>query len=99
MTRFKRTIYDAQWIQWEGDLEVVKTNRTTTFHINYHPHREDGPAIIDIDGTRMWYIYGLLHREDGPAVIYSDGKCRYFLNGTQLSYQEYIKILSNKSNW
>jgi hypothetical protein len=28
------------------------------------------------NGTRYWYLKGVLHREDGPAVEYSDGtKC------------------------
>jgi hypothetical protein len=30
-------------------------------------------VYIHADGTRRWYLDGLLHREDGPAVLYPDG--------------------------
>ena len=36
-------------------------------------HREDGPAIEDIDGDKEWYKEGNLHREDGPAIDYNNG--------------------------
>ena len=32
-------------------------------------HQNDGPAIIDADGSQKWYVHGRFHREDGPAVI------------------------------
>lgn len=32
-------------------------------------HREDGPAVILIDGTQDWWVNGEKHRVDGPAVI------------------------------
>lgn len=31
-------------------------------------HRLDGPAMIDTDGTKRYFVNGELHREDGPAV-------------------------------
>jgi hypothetical protein len=36
-------------------------------------HREDGPAVEWVDGTKYWYINGKLHREDGPAIECADG--------------------------
>ena len=36
-------------------------------------HRENGPAIVNKNGSKFWCINGLEHREDGPAVEYSDG--------------------------
>ena len=36
-------------------------------------HREEGPAIIWPNGTKLWYQNGDLHRTDGPAVEWSDG--------------------------
>ncbi len=42
-------------------------------------HREDGPAVIEPDGTQEWYRHGKLHREDGPAVVGADGyQCWYW---------------------
>ena len=46
-------------------------------------HREDGPAIDDSHGYKVWYLNGELHREDGPAVEYSDGYKAWYLNGKQ----------------
>ena len=31
-------------------------------------HREDGPAVENPDGSRMWMRNGQEHREDGPAI-------------------------------
>jgi hypothetical protein len=36
-------------------------------------HRDDGPALIKVDGTQEWYQHGELHREDGPAIVELDG--------------------------
>ena len=44
-------------------------------------HREDGPAIEYVNGSKEWYINGLLHREDGPAVEWYNGDREYWING------------------
>jgi len=47
-------------------------------------HREDGPAIECVDGSKRCaatYQHGKLHREDGPAIEYPDGTKRWFING------------------
>ena len=44
-------------------------------------HREDGPAVEDADGGKMWYINDKRHREDGPAVEYANGDKSWFING------------------
>ena len=33
------------------------------------------------NGTRSWYLKGVLHREDGPAVEYPSGTRKWYLNG------------------
>ena len=33
-------------------------------------HREDGPALIHVNGDAEYYINGKPHREDGPAYDY-----------------------------
>ncbi len=47
-------------------------------------HREDGPAIVWPDGTKMWFKNGQRHREDGPAVEYPSGNCGWYLNGEKV---------------
>ena len=44
-------------------------------------HREDGPAIIDSDGTEYWCVNDNFHREDGPAIIDVNGNEEWYLNG------------------
>lgn len=36
---------------------------------------------VDEQGTKMWYINGLLHREDGPAMEYARGDKYWFMHG------------------
>ena len=42
---------------------------------------EVAQVIIDVDGSRYWYIDGELHRTDGPAIIRSDGYQFWYQNG------------------
>lgn len=48
-------------------------------------HREDGPAIIENDGSKFYYIHGLLHRDNGPAIVFANGKKEFWLNGIKLT--------------
>jgi len=43
-------------------------------------HREDGPAIEWVDGSKEWYINDKFHREDGPAAEYVNGGNRWYIN-------------------
>ena len=36
-------------------------------------HREDGPAIEYVDGSKTWLQNDIVHREDGPALEYKSG--------------------------
>ena len=44
-------------------------------------HREDGPAIECVNGSKEWCINGKLHRENGPAVEWADGTKEWWKNG------------------
>ncbi len=44
-------------------------------------HRNDGPAVIDENGTQRWYQHGKLHRNDGPAIIYANGSQAWYQYG------------------
>ena len=44
-------------------------------------HRENGPAIVRIDGSKEWYHNHLRHRIDGPAIEWENGDEEWFLNG------------------
>jgi|ERR1700691_1473045 len=59
---------------------VEYTDSTLGYYLNGKYHREDGPAVIDHDGSMCYYLNGKYHREDGPAVIDHDGTIYYYLN-------------------
>ena len=58
-----------------GDKRFYSDKKMTRFH------REDGPAIENVDRYKAWYLNGKLHRIDGPAVEYIGGNREWFLNG------------------
>ena len=44
-------------------------------------HRENGPAIVWSNGTKIWYQNGLRHRTDGAAIERFDGSKEWYQNG------------------
>ena len=38
-------------------------------------------CIVHKNGTKRWFLNGLLHREDGPALEYHDGTNYWYING------------------
>jgi len=50
-----------------SDSETVILNRT--WHKNGVLHRENGPAVDDLYGSKAWYKDGLLHNATGHAFI------------------------------
>ncbi len=58
-----------------------KFDNMTVHYKNNVLHREDGPAIEHVNGTKEWYVNGELHREDGPAIEFDGGQKRWFKNG------------------
>jgi len=63
-------------------VKVIRGDRTEYRKITDNKlHREDGPAIIYVNGDKFWYINGKIHREDGPAVEYNSGTKEWWING------------------
>ena len=63
------------------EYKVKVSEDKTEWRLNGQLHREDGPAIECIDGTKSWWLNGELHREDGPAVERASGTKEWYLNG------------------
>lgn len=61
--------------------KIIKIPLGTLYYLNNKLHREEGPAVEYLDGTKEWYKNGLRHREDGPAVEDSEGDKEWYLNG------------------
>ena len=47
-------------------------------------------VTVEDDGTKCWYLDGKRHREDGPAIEYADGDKSWFLNGVELTEEEFL---------
>ena len=62
---------------------------TQWFNLNDQLHREDGPAIEGVNGSKEWYINGQKHREDGPAIEFSSGYKAWYLKGQRLTESEF----------
>ena len=52
-------------------------------------HRIDGPAYINGDSYKAWFINGRVHRVDGPAYINGNYKSWYF-NDEFVNPEDYI---------
>jgi len=60
-------------------------------------HREFGPAVVDLNGYKAWYINGVRHREDGPAIIWADGHRQWYINGVEYIEEEFNEQIRNIS--
>jgi hypothetical protein len=50
-------------------------------------HREDGPAVEWINGTKEWYQMGQCHREDGPAIEDTEENLKeWWIRGVRISF-------------
>ena len=47
------------------------------------------------NGCKFWLLNGNLHREDGPAVEWPSGYKEWWLNGEELTEEEFISRTSN----
>ena len=52
-------------------------------------HRDNGPAVVYPDGSKLWIIRNALHREDGPAIERADGRHWWYLDGVMLTEEEH----------
>jgi len=69
----------------------VYDNGNKAWYQNGKRHRLDGPAVEYANGGKgkFWYQNDKLHRLDGPAVEYSDGYKEWYIEGKQLSEEEF----------
>ena len=77
--------------KWCLDTNRIKTFGKQLFYVdrkgykrwvfNGKIHRENGPAVEHVHGTRCWGLDGRFHRVDGPAIGYDNRDKRWYLNG------------------
>lgn len=55
-----------------------------------------GSIVTESDGTVCYYNQkGKLHRTGGPAVTFCDGTCCWFIDGTELSEEEFSERVAS----
>ena len=59
-------------------------------------HREDGPAVINSNGSEYWYIHGCHMRLDGPSVITDGGSEHWEYKGKRLDPRRLVVGENNK---
>lgn len=67
-----KSIRTAEWAR------VVYRNELGQFH------REDGPAIITMQGITSWWYHGVKHRDNKPAVTWFEGSRFYWRKGKRV---------------
>ena len=62
----------------------ITPDGTTSYRNNAGDlHCEEGPAYIDPNGYKAWWLNGQRHRVGGPAVVFPDGRVEYWVNGVR----------------
>ena len=82
MTEYKVKVYDTH---------------TVWYNLEGKYHRENGPALEWVNGSKSWWINGKRHRTDGPAVECADGYEEWWINGTQYSEQSFNEYINNQN--
>lgn len=64
-------------------------------------HREDGPAVIYVDGNKVWYQHGKRHRVDGPAIEFVNGYKVWYQHGKRhrIDGPAVIHVSGRKEYW
>jgi len=88
---------DKEWFlngerhRLDGPARIC-SNGTKFWYQNGLLHRIDGPALEFNCGTRFWYQNDELHRLDGPAKEYAGGYKQWFIEGKELTEEEFRRL-------
>lgn len=58
-----------------------------------------GPAVIEGDGSRVWYRAGVQHRDDGPAIEHADGTREWMHEGVRHREDGPAVVAKNYTRW
>jgi len=72
-------------------LEIDEDGSRLWYNDQGYYHREDGPAVECVNGTKQWFKNGKFHRIGGPAIEWHFGEKEYFLNDKLYTKKEYNK--------
>ena len=74
------------------DLDKYKNIYDDIFYFKKYTkilHNPYGPAIINKDGYKEYWINNKFHRLDGPARIWANGLGAYYINDKLLTEEEF----------
>ena len=73
-----------QYIKIDEDGKFYYSDKAMTIC-----HREDGPAVETLRGSKAWCVDGKFHREDGPAIEFSTGVKAWYVNDIALTEEQF----------
>jgi hypothetical protein len=74
-------------------------DKSVSYYKNNNRHREDGPAIIQVNGNQEWWLNGIRHREDGPAILSNNGEYeQWFLYDKRHRDNDLPAIINTKNS-
>ena len=79
-------------VQQRNGIFYLNELEGTFYYVNGNIHREDGPAIEYINGTKVWRINNKLHRLDGPAIEWHTGDKSYYIEDKSYTKEEFDKV-------
>lgn len=75
MIKFKFTKFSA-----DGTIEYFLAAGKSDQNLGYIPYKENGPAVIEADGTQIYYVNGHKGNPNGPTIIKPNGYMEYWTN-------------------
>ena len=76
--------------------ERLEFSDRVEYTLNGKLHREDGPAIEYVDGSKEWYLNGKLHRSDGPAIEWASGSKEWYVDGKRHRLDGPARVFANR---
>jgi hypothetical protein len=66
----------------EGTVRYLRPSDRALHRVASEPGGSPGPAVINVDGTKEWWVEGKRHRVDGPAYIGCGGNhMEWYIDG------------------
>lgn len=75
-----------------GGPAIEHLDGSSFWYINGELHRDGGPAVVAADVREEWFQRGRRHRVDGPAIEWVAGWREWWVDGKQLSEEEFEAV-------
>ena len=105
MTEYRVKVYEDRtcWYNLKGQRHRENgpacewNDGSKVWYLNGLRHRINGPAVENnVSGHKEWFVNDQLHRLDGPAIEYASGTKKWFINGDELTEEEFNGMITLK---